>query len=170
VLGAIASAAAAAVASRRENGHAARPMNAIVHIVDGGEPPAHDGDGMRNTILGFGIHTAASVWWAAFHELALAEQRRPRPLLTGAAIAAVAYLVDYYVVSERFRPGFEQHLSARGMFAVYAALAAGFALSGADGGTLVRERQHQRKRAALPGNALDPQLAAEEPRQLAANR
>ena len=41
ILGALASAAAAAVASRVENGHAARPMNAIVHIYDGGEPPQH---------------------------------------------------------------------------------------------------------------------------------
>jgi len=141
-----------------------------VHIVDGGAPPAHDGDGMRNTILGFGIHTAASVWWALFHELALSDQRRPRPLATGAAISAIAYVVDYYVVSNRFRPGFEAHLSPRGMFAVYAALAAGFALSGAHHRTPVRERQHERKRAALPRNAREPQLAAEEPRQLAANR
>jgi hypothetical protein len=169
-LGAVASAAAAALASHLQNGHAARPMNAIVHIVDGGAPPAHDGNGKRNTILGFGIHTAASVWWALFYELARAEQRRPRRLLTASAISALAYVVDYYVVSKRFRPGFEAHLSARGMFAVYAALAAGFALSGSHGRTPVRERQHQRKRAAISRHAGEPQLAAEEPRQLAADR
>jgi hypothetical protein len=38
----------------------------------------------------------------------------------------VAYHVDYNVVHRRFRPGFEAHLSRRGLFAVYAALAAGF--------------------------------------------
>lgn len=145
-------------------------MNAIVHIVDGGEPPAHDGDGRRNTILGFGIHTAASVWWAVFYELALSEQRRPRRFATASALSAIAYVVDYYVVSGRFQPGFEKYLSRRAMFAVYAALAAGFALSGRHGRTPVRERQHQRKRAALPRNAREPQLAAEEPRQLAADR
>ena len=170
MLGAVASAAAAALASQLQNGHAARPLNAIVHILDGGAPPAHDGDGMRNTILGFGIHTAASVWWAAFYELALAAQESPKPLATGSLVAAIAYLVDYYVVSKRFRPGFEAHLSARGMFGVYAALAAGFALSGADGRAPVRDRQHQRKRAALPRHARKPQLAAEKPRQLAADR
>jgi hypothetical protein len=145
-------------------------MNAIVHIVDGGEPPAHDGERRRNTILGFGIHTAASVWWAVFYELALAEQRRPRRFLTAAATSAVAYVVDYFVVSKRFRPGFEAHLSARGMLAVYAALAAGFALSGGHGRPPVGKRQHQRKRAALPRDAREPQLTAEEPRQLAADR
>jgi hypothetical protein len=169
-LGAVASAAAAALASHLQNGHAARPMNAIVHIVDGGTPPAHDGNGKRNTILGFGIHTAASVWWALFYELARAEQRRTTRLWTASAISAVAYVVDYYVVSKRFRPGFEAHLSPCGMFAVYAALAAGFALSGSHGRTPVRERQHQRKRAAISRHAGEPQLAAEEPRQLAADR
>lgn len=166
----MASAAAAALASHLQNGHAARPINAIVHMLDGGAPPAHDGDGRRNTILGFGIHTAASIWWAAFYELAVAAQERPKPLATGSLVAAIAYVVDYYVVSKRFRPGFEAHLSARGMFAVYAALAAGFALSGGHDRTPVRERQHQRKRAALPRRAREPQLAAEEPRQLAADR
>jgi hypothetical protein len=110
------------------------------------------------------------VWWAVFYELALAEQRRPRRLATASAISALAYLVDYFVVSKRLRPGFEAHLSARGMFAVYAALAAGFAFSGGHGSTPVRERQHQRKRTALPRDAREPQLAAEEPRQLAADR
>ena len=43
-------------------------MNAVTHIYDGGEPPAHDGVNGRNTLLGFAIHTAASVWWALFFE------------------------------------------------------------------------------------------------------
>jgi hypothetical protein len=143
-------------------------MNAIAHIYDGGEPPAHDGNGGRNTLLGAGIHTAASVWWAAFYELAL-ERRKP-VVLTASAIAAIAYVVDYYVVGKRFRPGFEAYLSPRGMFAVYAALAAGFALSGRNGRTLIRQRQHEREGAALARPARQPELAAEEPRQLAADR
>jgi hypothetical protein len=152
-----------------ENGHAARPLNAIVHIYDGGQPPASDGRHKRNTVLGFGIHAAASIWWAAFYELVLQKQRRPRRLATGAALAAFAYVVDYYVVPKRFQPGFEAHLSPRAMFAVYAALAAGFALSG-QGRAPIRKRQHQGEGAALAGHARQPQLAAEEPRQLAADR
>lgn len=168
--GAIASAAAAALASRVENRHAARPINAIAHIYDGGTPPAHDGPGGRNTALGLSIHTAASVWWAAFFEFGLALQRRPRRLATAAAIAALAYVVDYYVVSRRLRPGFEEYLSPRGMFAVYAALAAGFALSSRNGGALVGKRQDQGERTAFPRHAREPQLASEEPGQLAADR
>jgi uncharacterized membrane protein YjjB (DUF3815 family) len=120
-------------------------------------------------LLGFGIHTAASVFWATILELALAAQAQPRRLPTAAVLSAVAYVVDYYVVDKRFRPGFEAYLSPRAMFAVYAALAAGFAASGAKRRALIRKRQHERKGAALPRQARKPELAAEEPRQLAAD-
>ena len=168
--GAAASAAAAALFSRAENGHAARPLNAIAHIYDGGAPPAHDGAARRNTLLGLGIHTGASIWWAAFHHAGLALQRRPRRLGTAAAISAIAYVVDYYVVNKRFRPGFENYLSAHGLAAVYAALAAGYAFSGRRGRPLIGKRQHQRERASLSRPARKAQLTAEEPRQLAADR
>ena len=171
MLGAIASAAAAAIFSSRENGHAARPLNAIAHIYDGGHPPAHDGDGGRNTLLGLGIHTAASIWWSAFYEMALAEQRyRLRRFPAAAALSAIAYVVDYYVVGKRFRPGFEAYLSPRAMFAVYAALAAGFALSGRRRRAPVRKRHHEREGAAPAGRARHAELPAEQPRQLAADR
>jgi hypothetical protein len=169
LVAAAASAGAAAACSRLRNGHAARPLNAVAHIYDGGPPPAADGAARRNTLLGLGIHTAASIWWAAFFEGALALQRRPRPVPTAALLAALAYAVDYYVVGKRFRPGFEAHLSRSGLFSVYAALAAGFALSGGQRAP-VRQRQHQRERAALPRHARQAQLAAEQPRHLAADR
>ena len=169
--GAAASAAAAALFSRVENGHAARPLNAIAHIYDGGAPPAHDGAAKRNTLLGLVIHSGASIWWAAFYEAGLALQPQPRRLATAVAIAALAYVVDYYVVNNRFRPGFEAYLSRHGLAAVYAALAAGYALSsGRSGRALVGERQHERERTSLSGAARNAQLAAQEPRQLAADR
>ena len=118
-LASVTSALAALACSRLENRHGARPMNAVAHIYDGGAPPARDGSGGRNAWLGFGIHTVASLWWAMVHE----KVQRP------ATVAALAYLVDYHVVPERLRPGFEAHLSAKSMLAVYAALAAGFALA-----------------------------------------
>jgi hypothetical protein len=164
---------AAALASRVENRHAARPMNAIAHIYDGGTPPAHDGRSSRNTALGFAIHTAASLWWATFYELGFGPVARRGPgraMIGASAIAAIAYVVDYYLVSTRFRPGFEEYLSPRGMFAVYAALAAGFALSSRNGRALVGKRQDQGERAAFPRHAREPELAAEEARQLAADR
>ena len=145
----VASAAAALIASRLENGHAARPMNAVTHIYDGGEPPAHDGRNGRNTALGFAIHTGASIWWAVFYEGLLgryARGGRGCAAVSGAAIAVAAYAVDYFVVGPRFRPGFERYLSGRSMFAVYAALAAGFAVAA----LATPERSRARRRAEEP--------------------
>lgn len=116
--------------SRRENRHAARPLNAITHIYDGGAPSARDGRLRRNTAAGLALHTCASVWWAPFYEGFFGRQaRRSAAHAVGgaSAVAALAYLVDYFVVGRRFRPGFESFLSPRSLFAVYAALAAGFA-------------------------------------------
>lgn len=101
-------------------------MNAVAHIYDGGRPPARDGGG-RNTLVGVGLHSAASVWWALFFEALPRGLRDTRGAL---AVAGLAYLVDYHVVHRRFRPGFEKHLSAPSLFAIYAALAGGFAIAG----------------------------------------
>jgi hypothetical protein len=121
----VTSALAAAFCSRIENRHARRPINAVAHIYDGGRPPAGERGG-RNTALGFTIHTAASVWWALLFETLPARQRAASG---AAAVSVMAYIVDYHVVHRRLRPGFEAHLSPRSLFAVYAALAAGFALA-----------------------------------------
>jgi hypothetical protein len=132
------SALAAAIASRIENRHAARPMNAVAHIYDGGAPPARNGRGSRNTAVGITIHTAASLWWAVFFEAL------PPRLRTGAGaalVSAIAYVVDYHFVHRRFRPGFEAHLSPRSLFAVYATLAGGYAL----GAVLQRRLDHHQE-------------------------
>jgi hypothetical protein len=141
-LASVASALAAAACSRVENRHAARPINAVAHIYDGGRPPRGEGPGGRNIALGFGIHTLASVWWALFYD----KLRRP------AAVAALAYVVDYHVVHRRFRPGFEAHLSAASLFAVYAALAGGFAL----GSRLERWLDHHEEENAHKGDERRP--------------
>jgi hypothetical protein len=139
---AVASALVAAACSRAENRHAARPLNAVAHIYDGGPPPREDGPYRRNTLVGLALHAGASVWWAAFYEALFGRAARRSPaaaLAGGAVIAAGAYVVDYHVVGKRFRPGFERFLSARSMLAVYAALAAGLAMSA----RLSRLRDHQ---------------------------
>lgn len=38
-----------------------------------------------------------------------------------------AYITDYHIVSDRFKPGFEAHLSNRSLFMIYTALAIGLA-------------------------------------------
>ena len=143
------SALTAFACSQRENGHGARPLNAIAHIYDGGEPPSHDGENRRNTALGLAIHTGACVFWAGFFESLLGRRARQgigNAAGAGAATAATAYVIDYYVVHPRFRPGFEAYLSKRSMFAVYAAIAAGFAVAA----LVTPGRPRARRKAAGP--------------------
>ena len=145
--GSAASAAVAMACSRLENAHAARPPNAVTHIYDGGAPRAADGRGGRNTALGLAIHTGASIWWALFYEQlfgARARRSAAHALGGAGAIAAAAYVVDYFIVARRFRPGFEAFLSPRSMFAVYAALAVGFAAASLSS----RERRAARRSPA----------------------
>lgn len=59
--------------------------------------------------------------------------RRRKPPIQHCAEAAVsattAYVVDYHLTPRRLRPGFEKHVSSKGMVAVYAAFAAGLAIA-----------------------------------------
>lgn len=89
---------------------------------------------VRNTVVGLLIHQLTSIMWAAIHERTFGRRAQEHPvpvqLLGGAASAATAYFVDYALTPKRFQPGFEKHLSARGMFATYAAFGVGLALLG----------------------------------------
>ena len=128
---ALASAFAALVCSRIERGRATPPLNAISHIAWGGGPPAEVGPKGINFATGVALHAGASLFWATPFELAFgrnARRSRAAAWLGSAIISAVAFVTDYYVVSRRFQPGYEAYLSRRGLFAVYAALAAGLAL------------------------------------------
>jgi hypothetical protein len=110
------------------------PLNAISHIAWGGDPPAHSGKGQINSWMGLLLHAGASVFWAAIFESVFGRY-------ASTATAAAAYITDYYVVSKRFRPGYEAYLSRKSMFGVYAALAAGIAL----GAALTRFDHHKIK-------------------------
>jgi hypothetical protein len=120
------------------------PLNAISHIAWGGDPPAHGGKWQINSWMGLLLHAGASVFWAAMFESFFGRYARQTPgriSAASAATAAAAYITDYYVVSKRFRPGYEAYLSRKSMFGVYAALAAGIAL----GAALTRFDHHKIK-------------------------
>ena len=139
---AIVSAVTAASWSRMERGRATAPLNAVSHIAWGGEPPSHVGPAGINLATGVALHAGASLFWATPFEVAfgpLARRSAAGSWLGGAIVSAVAFITDYYVVSRRFRPGYEAYLSPRGLFAVYAALAAGLAI----GARLSRLDDHQ---------------------------
>lgn len=122
----IASAAALALAGRRELGDAATPLNGPSQWIWGLHAPYRDGFSLRHTLVGYGIHHLSSIFWAAWFERA-----RPRRHVLPAAIAtaAVAFFVDFRCTPQRLTPGFEKRLSRGALFATYAAFAAGLAAS-----------------------------------------
>ena len=131
----IATLAAAALLGARERGSAVAPINATSHILWGDEDAAQARvPDVKHTVPGVALNEGACVFWALFYEKAFgrrAERGDLRAALAGgAAVAALAYLVDYHLVSKRLTPGWELQLSRRSLAAMYAALALSFPLRG----------------------------------------
>jgi hypothetical protein len=124
---------AASICSHKEHGRSELPMHAVSHIAWGDAPESHKGRTLHNGLIGSALHHGASVFWAIFFEGLFgprAERSTSAALAGGAAIAAAAYVTDYHVVGDRFKPGFEAYLSDRSLLIVYAALGLGFAAAG----------------------------------------
>lgn len=124
--------AAAAICGALELGCAAAPVNAVSHIVWGDDAARQDEVSAKYTGLGAALNTGAVAMWSVFHHLVFRPDRREPglapALARGAATAAVAYVVDYHLVPKRLTPGFEDRLSNRSLFAIYAVLAVSLAV------------------------------------------
>jgi hypothetical protein len=124
----VATLAAAAVRGRVDSGSAVAPINATSHIVLG--PAAGDVDGLdlKHTLLGVVINAGASVFWASIYQPLFdrAGQRGGMGIsvLGGAAVAALAYLVDYRLMPKRLTPGWECRVSGRSLAMIFCAMAA----------------------------------------------
>lgn len=132
----LATSAVAALAGKRETASYAAPINATSHILWGDEAARHDGASLKYTVTGFLLNHLAAVMWAAIHEKwvapAISRWSATRPSLaplattmSGAAVAAGAYVTDYYLVPKRFTPGYEKRLSGQSLALIYGALALG---------------------------------------------
>lgn len=130
--------AVAALAGKRQTASYAAPLNATSHILWGDEAARHDGTSLKYTASGFLLNHLAAVMWAAVHERwvmpAISRWSAARPALAplaatmgGAAVAAGAYVTDYYLVPRRFTPGFEMRLPGKSLALIYGALAVGLA-------------------------------------------
>jgi hypothetical protein len=127
----VCSAVALSVCSRIEEGSFAGGLNGPSQWL-WGEAEAYTREAsVRHTAAGYGIHHATSVFWATLYERAFGEpgeRKTPLRRCAEAALSSVgAYVVDYYLTPRRLRPGFEKHVSAPSMFAVYGAFAFGLA-------------------------------------------
>ena len=128
----------AALCGHLENGDAAQPINDISHIAFGDEALAQRGFSLRYTGTGLALTKTANDGWALLHETlfgaAQDEGNALLSLLGGAAVAALAYAVDFHLVPPRLTPGFEKHLSKRSLLAIYCVLALALGLGGGNKG------------------------------------
>jgi hypothetical protein len=130
----LASAAALMAGSRVRDGSWAGGLNGPSQWLWGESEAYTRKATLRHTAVGYAIHHSTSVFWALLYETIFGGSRKKKPALQhcteAIASAATAYVVDYYLTPPRLRPGFEKHVSPTGMVAVYAAFAAGLAITG----------------------------------------
>ena len=130
----VATLAAAALLGARERGSAVAPINATSHILWGEAAAQARKPDLKHTVPGVALNEGACVFWAAFYEKAFGRRAERGDIAAavagGGATAALAYLVDYHLVSKRLTPGWELQLSGRALAVMYAALALSLPLRG----------------------------------------
>jgi len=127
-----AAAAAASLAGKREAASYAAPLNATSHVLWGESAAQQDRLSAKYTLTGFLLNQAAGLFWALPYEkwFVASRSRAASPvqsMLAAAAVAAGAYVTDYYLVPKRFTPGFEKRMPLTSLAVVYGALALGLA-------------------------------------------
>lgn len=125
-------------------GSAFAPVNAVSHWIWGERAMHANRPSFRHTVLGYVIHHAMSVFWAAFYEAAVARKGAHDTcaalVMSSLAIAGIACFVDLKCTPHRLTPGFERRLSPGMLALVY--LAFGLALP--LGSMLVRRAARRR--------------------------
>lgn len=132
--GALASTASAltlAACGKRETGSMFAGVNAISHWLWGRRAFHANRPTLRHTLVGYLIHHASSMFWAALFEKTccktLDKKDAAATATVAAAATAVACFADYQLTPKRLRPGFEERLSRGSLLLVYAAFGAGLA-------------------------------------------
>jgi|SRR5688572_28813930 hypothetical protein len=131
-LAGLATTATLALLGRRQIGSAAAPINATSHVLWGDEAGTADAVDVKHTAPGVLINSGAGIFWAFVRELVsdrLPRQNRATAVATGAAVAGLAYLVDYHVIPRRLTPGWELRLPRRSVALGFVALGAALAIA-----------------------------------------
>ena len=125
------STAALALLGRREAGSPYAPTNAVSHWIWGDEAFRDGAPTLRHTVPGYLIHHGSAMFWSVLFERLcghLLDRREPATTLgLATAASAVACFADYQLTPERFKPGFEAHLSRPALAIVYGAFGVGLA-------------------------------------------
>jgi hypothetical protein len=143
------------VMGKTERNNGAIPLNAVSHWIWGDGAMRERDVSLRHTLLGYGIHHGASIFWAIFYEKLCGGNVDRKSiawmLSEPAAIAALACVVDYRLTPKRFRPGFEQSLSKPALFVAYLFFALGLSIpalvkrAGRTGNGTVTDRKRGRR-------------------------
>lgn len=134
---AAAATAGALVALGRTHGAALRPLNSVAHIVVGSRAYYMVGVSWI-TLVAIAVHVASVALWGVILAFATARIHGWALYATAAVFAGATWFIDYRVVQERLRPGFESGLSPTEIGLVY--LVMGLSLAWG----LDRERQRVR--------------------------
>lgn len=130
----VVSTAALAASGLRETGSPYAPTNAISHWLWGDTAASRDEPSVRYTLTGYATHHVSAILWAILYEKWFgdkADRKEVMPALAGgAAVSALACLVDYKMTPQRLQPGFEMRLSRPALFLVYTSIGVGLALRG----------------------------------------
>lgn len=130
----VATALTATVLGAKERSSPAQPLNATSHIVFGDEAARRKRPSLKYTGTGFLLNHAATILWAAVYEELFGKSADShhigKALAGGAAVAGLAYLTDYFLIPERFTPGYEKPLSGGALATIFGALALSLPLRG----------------------------------------
>ena len=118
-----------------EDGDALSPLNAVAHIAFGDEAFGERDLSLKYTGTALLLNDVSIAGWAYLHEWLFAPARRRGDFGACAwgavGVSLFAYVVDYHVAPERYKPGFERHLQPKSLL-VYLRLprggAAGWAI------------------------------------------
>lgn len=129
VAGAAATTAAIAVFGKTKDGSAWTPFNGISHMLFGEKAADVDGFAPKETLTGLGLNAGAVTTWGVIYEKVAGQVPFPQSLATAAVASAVIYTLDYHVLPERLRPGFEKRTGGDAVLATYILLALSMGLS-----------------------------------------
>lgn len=129
---ALSAAGVVALVGHVENKNAVAPLNAVSHIAFGDEAFEQNELSLKYTGAALALNQVSVTSWALLHEWlwgrARDEGKWGVSLAGGALVSALAYIVDFKLAPDRFKPGFERLLSSRGLLFVYVLLALALAL------------------------------------------
>ena len=125
----VAASAALAVAAvgQLENGDGIAAINTVSHIAWGDEGLEQSELSVKYTGSAILLNQISVTSWALLHEWVFGKARDEGKwqisLAGGFLVSALAYVVDFKLAPDRYKPGFETKLSSRGLLAVYVLLA-----------------------------------------------